>query len=87
MLEGPSVDEHHWVPRSRGGREAAAMHKVCHRMVHRVFTDKELARDYASADALRAHPEIVKFVAWVRKQPPDYVDWPKRSRAGGKGRR
>ena len=87
MHEGSAVDEHHWVPRSLGGREATAMHKVCHRMIHRVFSDKELAQDHADAVALRGHPEIAKFVAWVRKQPPDYIDWPKRPRGGRKGRR
>ena len=80
MIEGPSVDRHHWVPRTEGGREAVAMHKVCHRMVHRVLDERTLARDYATAEALRSHPEIQRFIAWVKKKPPDYIDWPKRTR-------
>lgn len=77
MVAGPSVDEHHWVPRSYGGRETAFLHRVCHRAVHARFSDSELARDYATAEQVRADPVMVRFVAWVRKRPPEYLDWPK----------
>ena len=77
MIEGPSVDRHHWVPKSKGGREIDSLHVVCHRMIHRVFDERELATAYADPEAVRAHPEIARFIAWVRKQPPEYVDWPK----------
>jgi len=80
MVDGPSVDRHHWLPRSHGGREATPLHAVCHRMIHRVLDDAELAAAFATADALRAHPEIAKFVAWVRRKPPTYIDWPRTPR-------
>ena len=80
MIEGPSVDRHHWVPKSKGGCETDFIHLVCHRMIHRVFSEKELATDYADPEVVRAHPEIERFVKWVRRQPPDYVDWPKEPR-------
>ncbi len=80
MIDGPSVDRHHWVPKSEGGCETDAIHLVCHRMIHRVFDERELATAYANPAAVRAHPEIARFVAWVRKQPPEYVDWPKSPR-------
>ena len=43
MVAGPSLDRHHWVPRAEGGRDRAWVHLVCHRMVHRLFADHELA--------------------------------------------
>jgi hypothetical protein len=55
-------------------------------MIHRVFGDQELAAGYTSDDAIRAHHEIAKFIARVRRQPPDYLDWPKRSRQGGRAK-
>jgi hypothetical protein len=85
MIEGPSIDRHHWVPKSEGGRTTDYIHVVCHRMIHRVFDARELATTYADPAVLREHPEIERFVAWVRRQPPEYVDWPKRPR--GRGRR
>ena len=77
LIAGPSVDRHHWVPRTRGGREAAPLHRICHRMLHRVFTEAELAGPYADPDAIRTHPEMARFLRWVRRQPPDYVGWPR----------
>jgi hypothetical protein len=80
MIAGPSVDRHHWVPKSEGGRASEQLHKVCHRMIHRVFDERALANEFADPEAVRAHPEIARFVAWVRRQPPEYLDWPKEPR-------
>jgi hypothetical protein len=80
MVAEPSVDRHHWVPKSAGGRETEAIHVVCHRMIHRVFNARDLAADYAEPEAVRAHPEIARFVAWVRRKPAGYVDWPREAR-------
>lgn len=67
-------DAHHLVPRSRGGRQTTFLHRICHRQVHALFTEAELARDYRTADALRAHPELIKFVAWVQRKPNDFFE-------------
>jgi len=32
----------------------------------------QLSRHYASIDALRAHPELSAFIAWVQGKPPDF---------------
>jgi len=80
MVDGPGVDRHHWLPRSHGGRDAAALHVVCHRMIHEVFTDAQLAAGRTDAEAIRADPAIRKFVAWVRRKPPGFVDWPRSPR-------
>lgn len=94
MIAGPSVDRHHWVPRTQGGRLASPLHRVCHRMIHRLFDEATLARAYPDADSLRRAPEMARFLAWVRRQPPTYVDWPRsgadekrRGRLGGARRR
>jgi hypothetical protein len=39
---------------------------------HATLTNKELERGYATAEALRAHPEIAKFVAWIEGKDPDF---------------
>ncbi|MCB9948423.1 MAG: HNH endonuclease [Rhodospirillaceae bacterium] len=85
MVAGPSVDRHHWVPRSRNGpNDAATVHVVCHRMVHRLFTEAELAARFSTPEAIRAHPDMRRFIAWVRRRPPDYVDWPQAPRGHGR---
>ena len=43
--------------------------KDCHRAIHRLVPkEKELGRYYHSLELLLAHPEIAKFVDWVKKQ-------------------
>lgn len=73
MLAGESVDRHHWRPKSRGGRTSAYLHRTCHRKLHSLFTEKELSSDFSTAESVRHHPEIRKFIAWVRRQPPETI--------------
>lgn len=40
----------------------------CHSAVHKFATEKELGRAYSTLDALRAHPDIRRFVRWVSRQ-------------------
>lgn len=66
------MEWHHIVPKSRGGRETAPLHPICHRTIHSLLANSEIERGYASAESLRAHPEIAKFVAWVLCKDPDF---------------
>lgn len=74
---------HHLVPRLRGGKggETVLLHQICHNEVHATLSETELARDYSTIAALRAHPRLAAFVAWVQKRPPGF-----RSRTPGKRR-
>ena len=65
---------HHLVPRLRGGRhgETVLLHQICHNEIHASLTETELARDYATVEALRAHPRLEKFIRWVAKRPPEF---------------
>lgn len=65
---------HHLVPKLKGGRHGPVvrLHDICHRKIHAVLSEAELARHYASIEALRAHPEIARFIDWVRKRPPGF---------------
>ena len=41
----------------------------CHKAVHRLIPDeKELGRHWNTLELLREHPEMMKFVQWIRKQ-------------------
>jgi len=83
MVEGPSVDRHHWIPRTEGGRKQSPLHQVCHRKIHAVLTEREIAVAYPDPERLRSHPEIARFVAWVQRKPPEWNDWHR----GGRRRR
>lgn len=69
---GRRIQWHHAVPKSRGGRETVPVHPICHRAIHATLNNKELERGYSTAEALRAHPEIAKFIEWVANKDPDF---------------
>lgn len=72
-------DAHHFVPRSHGGRDTWVLHRVCHRQVHALFTEQELATHYHTVERLRAHPAMARFLAWVRRRPPGFIERVRRS--------
>ena len=72
-------DAHHLVPKSKGGRHTEYMHRICHRQIHALFTETELAKQLNSVEALLAHPGIQRFVAWVKTKPEDLMERTRKS--------
>ena len=73
-------DKHHLIPKSEGGKETAVLHRICHRQIHALFTESELAHDYATIDALMTNDAIRRFVKWVRNKPPGFYERTRRSK-------
>jgi len=73
-------DAHHLVPKSRGGTQTEFLHRICHRQIHALFTETELARQYNTVEALLAHPGIASFVEWVKRKPADFSEPARKSR-------
>ena len=74
---GRSSDEHHLVPRSKGGKSGdnkALIHRVCHRKIHATLSERELASSYNNWPALQAHPEIAAFIVWLANKPATFYD-------------
>lgn len=80
-----NVSKHHLVPKSEGGRhgETVILHHICHQKIHSLFTERELATIYNTIDDLKSHPEMWKFIKWVRKQDPDFYQRNRRSKKKG----
>jgi len=74
--------EHHLIPRTCHSNkwfkknfprermiETIDVCRDCHRAIHRLEpNEKRLGRHYNTVEDLLAHPEIGKFVRWVRKR-------------------
>lgn len=69
---GSRVEWHHLVPKSQGGRETAPIHPICHRTIHALVPNADLARHYADPAALRAREDIARFLRWIADKPPDF---------------
>jgi len=78
-IPSSQFDEHHLVPKLKGGRITVGMHRICHRQIHALFSEAELAQRYNTAEALLAHPEIQRFVKWVKTKRNDFYERSKRS--------
>ena len=80
---------HHLVPRLKGGkgRPVVRLHQICHDEVHASLTEAELARGHATVEALRAHPRLARFIAWIAKRPPEFHSVPPGPRRGPRRRR
>ena len=65
---------HHLIPKLKGGKHGpiAVLHTICHSKIHSLFSEAELARVYPTIEALRQNEEVIKFVRWVRKRPPEF---------------
>jgi hypothetical protein len=81
LIPPAQQDKHHLIPKLKGGTETQVLHRICHRQLHALFTEPELAQKYNTVEALLTHPEVVKFVAWVRSKPPEFYESSKRSNA------
>jgi hypothetical protein len=69
---GARVEWHHLVPKSEGGRETAPVHPICHRTIHALVPNTQLARRYADPATLRGREDMQRFLRWIADKPPDF---------------
>ena len=65
---------HHLIPKLKGGKHGpqVLLHHICHKEIHASLSEAELARSYDTIEALRSHPRLAKFIAWVAKKDPGF---------------
>jgi hypothetical protein len=74
IFDPDTIQDHHLIPRTFKGKETIRLHKICHQKLHTTFSEREMEKYYNTIDHILEHDEIVKFVKWVKKQPPEYYD-------------
>lgn len=68
----PKLTEHHLCPKEKGGRNGATITicEDCHRQIHALYTNEELAVRLDTLDRLHKDVKINKYLNYIRKQPP-----------------
>lgn len=65
---------HHLIPRQHTKRkkldpgETIDICAACHRQIHSLFDNRLLAAELNTPERLKQHPDMVRFLNWVRKQ-------------------
>ena len=74
------VEAHHMVPKSKGGIQTVNIHSACHRQIHALINESELAKTYNTIDALKNHAELSKFIQWIKRKPNDFKERVRKSK-------
>lgn len=77
-----NLTKHHLLPREEGGCEEHISYicSDCHRQIHALYTNKELAIRLDTIDKLKEDEKISKYLKFIRKQPGSKVATIKKSR-------
>ena len=81
-----SLTKHHLIPKARHANKRNQLvfdrHEVrhrlawfcrpCHNHVHALFTEKVLEREFNTLALLAAHPDVMKFISWIRGKPDGF---------------
>lgn len=64
---------HHLKPKQKGGKaeHRVPLCKPCHKQLHALFSNAELADGHDRIEVLRQAPRLKPFLKWIRKQKPD----------------
>jgi 5-methylcytosine-specific restriction enzyme A len=62
---------HHLTPKEMGGTflPKANLCRPCHKQIHALYSNEELAKHLNTIELLRDDQEIGKFLKWIKKQP------------------
>jgi len=74
LIPGPSIDDHHLIPKTFKGKETVTIHRICHRKLHTLWTEREMAHYYHTIERIREHPDIITFVKWISKKHPEFYE-------------
>lgn len=63
--------KHHLIPKSKGGayQDYVFVHEICHKQIHALFDEKQLATCYNTVAKLKEHKDVTRFILWVSTKP------------------
>ena len=82
--DGVQTTDHHLIPVTRHKNKKTKKEtthqerhttedtcRSCHNQIHIIWTEKELEREWNSVEKLKSHPDMQKFIAWVKTKKFD----------------
>ena len=79
------ISRHHLIPRSRRHNKKVKKEfakkiltkkidlcRPCHDQINNIFTEKKLERIYNNLPDIKSHPEISKFISWIKNKPINF---------------
>ncbi len=77
------ITEHHLVPKQVGGAKlpVALLCQDCHKQIHALYTNKELAMRLNTLQALEKDERVARYLRYIKKQHPTKNITIKKSRA------
>lgn len=79
MIPDSQKDAHHLIPKSKGGKATEFLHRICHRQIHAILTEAELANQFNHIEALISHPEMIRFIRWIENKPCEFYEKTRKS--------
>ena len=69
--EGTQLTKHHLLPKEEGGTvdNIVLLCESCHRQIHALYTNKELAIRLNTLKKLKEDSKIKKYIKFIKKQP------------------
>jgi hypothetical protein len=67
-------DAYHLIPKSKGGKSTEYLHRICHKQIHALFNENELAKTFNTAESLKSHPDMQTFINWVKSKPDAFYE-------------
>ncbi|MGF1485950.1 MAG: HNH endonuclease [Prochloraceae cyanobacterium] len=75
--EMDNLTVHHLIPRQYSKRKKLDIGptinicSACHKQIHALFDNKQLAKELNTLAKLQQDPKIQKFLSWIKKQNPN----------------
>ena len=70
--DAAELTKHHLLPKQEGGTQdhIVLLCESCHRQIHALYSNKELAIRLNTLDKLKEDSKIKKYIKFIKKQPP-----------------
>lgn len=68
--KGVEITIHHLIPKKEGGKDMATANLCipCHRQIHALYSNRELALRLNTIEKLQEDEKISKYLRWIKKQ-------------------